>query len=789
MHLKVKEWRKKLNKKILLVLRVNELMNLIFFFINRRNTFNNTHHYRPQPQQASVIMPVVPLASSTSHQGESNEEGNTTNEGSHSNMLIHSDPSSSTDEGRNNGFDGQRGVGNNVLIPDSEQRNTIGNRRSIMRPQSSRYAQNHQQHCHQHHKATSLGTAPPMIMKDPPSTVHFQDSTTIVHSYDPRRASTAPSLFSELVELRKSFTSGHDQNQQINSNGNNNYYYGADVSTTKPNLVLDSQSRTYSVLSEQSSEFSCMNRELMDEAYTKYESFTPFKTPMQSKHLMTSRATTTQESRRSVHAQHQQQHHMQQLTSMQNLDAVASSFLPAGTVEGNVQRNSSFIGRSISPSRSLMFRKQQLTTSSENSNNNIPSEMRISKVQLLPAREKSPFVMMKIKNSEHQYHQQSLSATPTGRSCSMQHHQHHQEIVNKHLQQCQSNEVCVPPPSSPVLSKASNSSLVQALSNVSFNLSADGSVDSVLLKSVGDHTSDTAVVADIASHLDVTCYNDQIGDENQPGVCGDEALLENPEAPQDSGADQNQQRSGEDLSDKNYGGLDKLDDITVDDNVNSNAQEHYPLEDSQEADDEDKEVFAKLEKDNIEMIDSAPSASNKITTGEDKENSSSSKMIPSSSESLNDSIASIIVDPPLPEKEEDKLAKQTETDALFSGTDSINTNTMTTTNENQSTGDTKTNLGCNAINEDPIQGNLPNKSSSKDVKKDHDRLEGDPSNESLPVTSPIIFEDLTDGLALDLELDSEIMKAFGNIDDFILSDEDDDDLDFDFDDENENDHL
>ena len=60
------------------------------------------------------------------------------------------------------------------------------------------------------------------------------------------------------------------------------------------------------------------------------------------------------------------------------------------------------------------------------------------------------------------------------------------------------------------------------------------------------------------------------------------------------------------------------------------------------------------------------------------------------------------------------------------------------------------------------------------------------ASESLPIlVSPIIFEDLTDGLSLDLELDSEIVKAFGNIDDFVSSwsddefDDDDDDSDVD----------
>jgi len=617
------------------------------------------------------------------------------------------------------------------------------------------------------------------MMKDPSSTVHFQDSTTVIHSYDPRRASTAPSLFSELVDLRKSFASRHENDDRINNT--NGTIVAGDVSTTDQHLLLNSQSRTYSVLSQQSSVFSCINRELMDEAYTKYDSFTPFKTPLQSKHLMTSRSTTAQESRRSTNAHHHQQQHLQQVTSMQTLDAVASCFLPATTAESNIQRNSSFIGRSISPSRSLMFRKQQLTTSSDSNNNITPSEMRISKVQLLPAREKSPFIMMKIKTNDHQYSQQLQSATPTGRSM----HQHHQQIVNKHLQLCQSNEACVPPPS-PVLSKASNSSLVQPLSNVSSNLSANDSVDSILLRSVGDHRAGgTVIVADIASHLDVTCYNDPIiGDENQSisnsGNYSDDTLLVKLGVSQDSvGVDQNQQGSG-DVPCVISEGTGDLGHQGVDNDVNSSVQEsgldvnkkqetslHHQEEEEEELlvdsqkemDDKDKEVSGKQEEDKIP-----------------------------SSESLNVPVASIIVDPPLPEKKEDELVEQT---PRTDGT----TGNIITSDETQPPGDARTQKDSvqDDTKDDQIQGNLSNETQKDATTKDPSKLDENPSSESLPVSSPIIFEDLTDGLALDLELDSEIMKAFDNIDDFVLSDGDDDDddeLDFDLDDDDdENDQL
>ena len=622
-----------------------------------------------------------------------------------------------------------------------------------------------------------LGKVPPMMMKDPSSTVHFQDSTTVIHSYDPKRASTAPSLYSELVNLQKSFASKHENDERTsNTNGN---IVNEDISTTDQDLLLDSLSRTHSVLSEQSSVFSCMNRELMDEAYIKYESFTPFKTPLQSKHLMASRVTTTQESRRSTNAHnHQQPQHLQQVASMQTLDAAASCFLPVTTAEGNVQRNSSFIGRSISPSRSMMFRKQQLTTSSDSNNNINPSEMRISKVQLLPAREKSPFVIMKIKNNDHQYSQQLQSPTPTGRSV----HQNHQKVVNKHLQLCQSNEACVPPPS-PVLSKASNSSLVQPLSNVSSNLSANDSVDSFLLRSVGDQqVGGTVIVADIASHLDVTCYNDQIiDDENQSisnsGNCNDDALLVKLGVSQDGGViDQNQQGSG-DVPCVISEGTGDLGHQGVDNGVNSSIQEscldvnkkqdltlHHQEEeellvDSQkEVGDKDKELSGKQEEDEIP-----------------------------SSESLNGPVVSIIIDPPLLEKKESELVEQTPRTNGITGN-------ITTSDETQPPGDgrTKKDSTPNDTKGNQIQGNLSKDATTKDPSK----LDENPSSESLPVSSPIIFEDLTDGLALDLELDSEIMKAFDNIDDFVLSDDDDDDdddddeLDFGLDEnDDENDQL
>ena len=421
-------------------------------------------------------MPVVPLTSSTSY-----------NDGASNTKILALDSMSSTEEDR------YVEILHTGILKDGsvEERK---DKAPKWKPISSRERHIHKEKQEQQapHQRRTKGKRGDGVfrMKDPPSTVHFQDSTTIVHSYDPRRVSTAPSLFSELTELRRSLTLSENDNS-IPESAPSTSRGEMSVATGTLQFVVQSQSsRAFSMLSEQSSEFSCMNRELMDDAYSKYESFTPFKTPLQSKHLMTSdRIFNTRDGQQS----HQPQSPRKRATaaardenrviaSMHNLDA--SEFLPITSRGGQIcgiSKSSSFIGAG-----SLVHLRHLKNQSKNGADHYTPSEMRISKVQLLPAREKSPFTMVKIK-ADHRNHpmQQKKHSnhlhTEEGRSYFTIHHQqdkqeHHQQqqclLVNKHLL-CHSTESTlqhVPPPS-PALSKASNSSGL--LSSTSSNESVD----------------------------------------------------------------------------------------------------------------------------------------------------------------------------------------------------------------------------------------------------------------------------------------------------------------------------
>jgi len=539
------------------------------------------------------------------------------------------------------------------------------------------------------------------------SSVQFQDSA-IVHSYDSRRISTAPSLFSELVELRRPSATSSETDQHPQSN-----------------QVMISHSRAFSVLSEQSSEFSSMNKEFIDEAYHKYDSFTPFKTPLQSKHFFNNeqRINMPESVLRPVLSRLSNRRILQQST--QNL----GEFLPV-MEEGNVQKRNSFIQRSLSPSRSMLIRQQKQPAA-----NLVPAEIKISKVQLLPARDKSPFLMKKLQ-------EQRLNSTHS-LECPLH------PLVNKHLEQCRSENQHVPPPS-PALSKDSES-LVP--SKNSSKLTADESNESCAITKTTNNTQssiyDYNTTTSTLSHRDFLAENAeslQTGAKEGSAVTLD--CYNKPILPTEEQFREDCEGNSEQIlfcNDADDGGNTMIDEhqFVNDDTTSRSKTKDF---DCIETTTNGNRPIGSLEVGHV--IEFEP-----IITGEELDNSSIGTL----------QTESVCVDKLVRrdggdyDDEEGQVSTSAKSflilDALSENEDT-STNSPTTINSNF-------NLAVHVV----------------------DNIDVKPSRDSLrSVTSPIQAEDLTGGLSLNLELHDDILKAINNLDDFILSadeSEDDDEEEFD----------
>ncbi|XP_066927611.1 serine/arginine repetitive matrix protein 1-like [Clytia hemisphaerica] len=504
------------------------------------------------------------------------------------------------------------------------------------------------------------------------STVHFQESA-VMHSYDSRRVSTAPSLFSELVDLRKSLDEG-DQN--------------------KPSIVK-SESRAFSVLSEQSSHFSGINRDLIDDAYSKYNSFTPFKTPLQSKHQI-NRTGTEQSQRASLDVPHP----VQRLVVSPSLHAMGE------ILETTSRQKNSFTTthRSISPTRN--FSRHQKAASTFDMT---PAEIKISKVQLQPARCKSP-MRTKIESN----HEPIYSSLP--------HYDAHES--SPRIEPMPSRESQHVPPPSPVFktSKTSNTSTIPTFLLPSPNNSV--------------HSSGTQQEVAIQFYNQTDRSNDQIQDSKPSGDVG--------VAGKQASEAENIQPSGvtniaEEPSIRSPIHLDSQEDSTEHQNGKENNVENEI--------DSNEGMFS-LESVNEEDIKILVSA----TSESEQQQMETEEIQGVESQPINDLED---VSPILNENNEDFDQEEVQNhidsdkDLLrIHPTDSLDTRVVSTT-------------GCLTPSECQIKIPDINKLSENTMRG---------------LTSPIKNEDLIDGLSLDLNLNEDILKALGNIDDFVLdsSDEDDD---------------
>ena len=154
------------------------------------------------------------------------------------------------------------------------------------------------------------------------------------------------------------------------------------VQIDERNTYQRSVSPTLSMISKPSSEDWSIDKDLIRRTYDKYQSFTPFKTPIGSHHaipeefpektrkLCELRSPTA--SKRQILVQ-----------SMHNLN----QFLP--DEEQSLKTNNSFIRRTLSPSRSMFIRQQKQPPSET-----VPSEIIVSQVNLnVNKRTRSPFAL------------------------------------------------------------------------------------------------------------------------------------------------------------------------------------------------------------------------------------------------------------------------------------------------------------------------------------------------------------------------------------------------------------
>lgn len=206
---------------------------------------------------------------------------------------------------------------------------------------------------------TSLGGMRSHVLKGH-SSVHFQIPRKY-SSQENRRTSTAPSFFS---------------------------------STLLKDLLEENSApfhRTTSAISKPESEDSCLDKEMINRTYDKYQSLTPFKTPLQSRHgledVNAECIDKTLINDKSLYEDHcfiRPNKRPLFSQSMHNLNTSCLNYLVHDMLRPN-------------RSRSLCTRQQKSGVQST-----VPDEMKISQVQLFSPRDEPPFVQNKEPKREHQ---------------------------------------------------------------------------------------------------------------------------------------------------------------------------------------------------------------------------------------------------------------------------------------------------------------------------------------------------------------------------------------------------
>jgi len=209
--------------------------------------------------------------------------------------------------------------------------------------------------------------------------------------FDQRRPTTAPSIiqtsttddiihvYNEDILNKELFLSREFQHE-IDSNNTTRDLY--DFNNTKSRDTL--QSHSPSSLSKFSSGEMTTDKEMIKRTYDTYKSLTPYKTPTNSKHqIFESYKEKNSLSNNTIRQSPSTSNRIVLHESRRNL----SKYLP--TDDQNLTPNkSSFLTRSISPSISMTMRQQKHSLF-----NAVPSEIKVSQLQLNPSRIKSPHIL------------------------------------------------------------------------------------------------------------------------------------------------------------------------------------------------------------------------------------------------------------------------------------------------------------------------------------------------------------------------------------------------------------